>query len=766
MPLEENNQDLNHHSKMDELDSNMHYPKQYKESETGVVLTKGADERLDYMHRNHLKPTINIVDINSAPPTEVNGDVYILSNAVTTLSVDSIAWQSGNTIRIQFGVVDLSAVSINDWFITTGNANSSNDGTFQISAVNDGSDYIDITNPNRTDATDDEGSPASGTGYITIAAWDGGSANMQVQYYTYDDSWFGIDSVEGDIGYIDSSSEYRIFDGTDWSTVFGAGANTNLATDNLTQDPENRTYSGNNFNLEFQNVNGFGIETTGVDSSAALQIDSTSKAFVMPRMNEAQRDAIPSPITGAKVYNTDVDRFNYYNGVQWVDIGFGDISVVRGGDGGIPTYFTDLQDALETCKTTGSNNTITLHNNIILSAQIDVNSSGSGTGNGYDYKMLTINLNGFEITFDDVGGDDVFNISFLNASGNDQTINFVNGKVSRLNGDGLDYGLHFPSTSFGNIQMSNMIWYCQNGGACRVTSTTATIDNFIHNFGNSLFTSEGIINTLYVGSSVENFKCKNTSTGNAFSCVSANIIKNFSVEANSGIGCLVGSVGTVTNFHAVSNSGIALNLDNDSITRRCSYFTAISISDYAISAGSNNDRLSFFNAYSNTSIYACSFSSGVEAQHGKIVSNTGIGAYAIASTMRFVDCTSISGTSSCRSRENSVFESCNFTGLAGYGANLTDASNVNNSVFKNCNFTSKYNNAAGHSVHLAIGTGTAYFINSTFETTNASANCLYSASAVTISYAHSSFRGATTSVNANITQGISNSEDSQGNITI
>ena len=74
---------------------------------------------------------------------------------------------------------------------------------------------------------------------------------------------------------------------------------------------------------------------------------------------------------------------------------------------------------------------------------------------------------------------------------------------------------------------------------------------------------------------------------------------------------------------------------------------------------------------------------------------------------------------------------------------------------------SKWNNVAGHAF---TQTTSGSVLNNVFlRVTNATANCIYSASATTINYAQNAFLGATTSVNANITQGITNLEDTQGN---
>jgi hypothetical protein len=136
----------------------------------------------------------------------------------TAYDINTITWQSGNTIRIAFnGTPDLSAVAADDYFVTSGNANSSNDGTFQISAVNDGSDYIDIINLNRSDATDDEATDAVGTGYYTLEEWDGVSKNMHVRFDGT--SWISVTPSAGYTCYDITSGNILIFDGTDWSTT-------------------------------------------------------------------------------------------------------------------------------------------------------------------------------------------------------------------------------------------------------------------------------------------------------------------------------------------------------------------------------------------------------------------------------------------------------------------------------------------------------------------------------------------------------------------
>jgi hypothetical protein len=65
---------------------------------------------------------------------------------------------------------------------------------------------------------------------------------------------------------------------------------------------------------------GVGINTVTPEASSALDISSTSKGLLIPRMNEAQRTGInPSQsANGLLVYQTDgTSGFYYYNGTQW-----------------------------------------------------------------------------------------------------------------------------------------------------------------------------------------------------------------------------------------------------------------------------------------------------------------------------------------------------------------------------------------------------------------------------------------------------------------
>ena len=61
-----------------------------------------------------------------------------------------------------------------------------------------------------------------------------------------------------------------------------------------------------------------GIGTTDPNGSAALDITSTTKGLLIPRMLAGDRTAIDTPATGLMVYQTDgTAGFYYYNGSSW-----------------------------------------------------------------------------------------------------------------------------------------------------------------------------------------------------------------------------------------------------------------------------------------------------------------------------------------------------------------------------------------------------------------------------------------------------------------
>ena len=138
-----------------------------------------------------------------------------------------------------------------------------------------------------------------------------------------------------------------------------------------------------------------GVGTTTPDASSALDITSTTKGLLIPRMTETQRDAISSPANGLMIYQTDgTVGFYYYNGSSWAEVAatsatysIGD--VVNGGvvfwldstgQHGLVVAFSDVATSVEW----GCNSTDLL--NVLNVPYNDYNPAGLGAeiGDGFN----------------------------------------------------------------------------------------------------------------------------------------------------------------------------------------------------------------------------------------------------------------------------------------------------------------------------------------------------------------------------------------------
>jgi hypothetical protein len=68
----------------------------------------------------------------------------------------------------------------------------------------------------------------------------------------------------------------------------------------------------------FPSSGSVGIGTTAPNASSILEVKSTTKGMLTPRMTKSQRDAIATPATGLLIYQTDqTPGFYFYNGTAW-----------------------------------------------------------------------------------------------------------------------------------------------------------------------------------------------------------------------------------------------------------------------------------------------------------------------------------------------------------------------------------------------------------------------------------------------------------------
>ena len=106
-----------------------------------------------------------------------------------------------------------------------------------------------------------------------------------------------------------------------------------------------------------QNVS---INSTGnmPDTSAMLDVSSTTKGFLMPRMTTVQRDAIILPATGLTIFNTTAVAYQVNTGTPvapvWLTLNSGTGDVTLGTANGLSLTGQALSLGLASTSTTGA----------------------------------------------------------------------------------------------------------------------------------------------------------------------------------------------------------------------------------------------------------------------------------------------------------------------------------------------------------------------------------------------------------------------------
>lgn len=207
---------LNFHSVADLLPENMHFPEGFEASSAGRTNWKDGSLNHDWVPIPLLPSVLDLRNVTAAaPPSPANGDKYLLDDSGLIFTVSAINHQSGTIVRYTFsGTPDFSAITASNVLVCTGATNEQHNGGVIITAVNDGSDFIDVDNPAVTDNSLDETTGA--TCELPHGDWNGAVNNNWVRFNETDGVWYAVAPSSGQKAFDKTLETDRRFDGTRW----------------------------------------------------------------------------------------------------------------------------------------------------------------------------------------------------------------------------------------------------------------------------------------------------------------------------------------------------------------------------------------------------------------------------------------------------------------------------------------------------------------------------------------------------------------------
>ena len=116
------------------------------------------------------------------------------------------------------------------------------------------------------------------------------------------------------------------FTNTDLGTAIGSGHDIGGSSDGLRYNAATGTthrWQVNNVTTATVSSGGLAVGTSGINASAILELSSTSKGMLIPRLTTTERNNISSPASSLLIYNTDETEFQFYNGSSWTSLGGG-----------------------------------------------------------------------------------------------------------------------------------------------------------------------------------------------------------------------------------------------------------------------------------------------------------------------------------------------------------------------------------------------------------------------------------------------------------
>ena len=253
--------------------------------------------------------TLSIADGNNVDLSPINTDTQLDSAGVVALGFvagahtvdtdDQTLSLSGTTLTIAGGNnVDLSPINT------------------QLNAA--GITALGFVAGAHTVDTDDQTLSLSGT---TLSIADGNNVDLSGINTDTDDQTLSLsgttltisDGNNVDLSSIDTDTDTQLDSAGIAALGYVAGPHVTGSDKQISFNDNGKV--GNDAELVYnKTTNQMAIGASTVNTSAALEVNSTTGGFMLPRMTTTQRDAIPSPQVGLMIFNTDSGSFQGFAG--------------------------------------------------------------------------------------------------------------------------------------------------------------------------------------------------------------------------------------------------------------------------------------------------------------------------------------------------------------------------------------------------------------------------------------------------------------------
>ena len=153
-----------------------------------------------------------------------------------------------------------------------------------------------------------------------------------------------------------------------------------------------------------------------INGAALLQLNSTSKGLLIPRMTTAQRNAITTPPTGLIIYNTSAQKFNFYDGSSW--------SVLLASNGNFPVKIEDA-DADTKVEVEQAADEDFIRFNVSGTEAMVIDNTGN-VGVGISVPTVKMDIDG-ELRVNDMAGSPLGSTVYLGAPGGHPGLSILRG---------------------------------------------------------------------------------------------------------------------------------------------------------------------------------------------------------------------------------------------------------------------------------------------------------------------------------------------------